>query len=144
MVFGVGLDHFFGAAAPRRAVGVVRAAERQRFPERLGRREVLWEFECLDFAATERRVNAYRVRFLSASRRPRPHEHPGAEFLHLLSGRLAVVVAGDDRGARRRRLDLFRLHPAARIFAAQPGTGGGAGGHGSLSGVVGRRDTAGP
>ena len=98
LVFGVGLDHFFGAATPRRALGVVRAAERQRFPERLGRREVLWEFECLDFTATERRMNAYRVRFLATRPRPRPrtHEHPGAEFLHLLTGRLSIVVGGDD------------------------------------------------
>jgi transcriptional regulator with XRE-family HTH domain len=96
LVFGVGLDHFFGAATPRRALGVVRAAERQRFPERLGRREVLWEFECLDFTATERRMNAYRVRFLATRPRPRTHEHPGAEFLHLLAGRLSIVVGGDD------------------------------------------------
>jgi transcriptional regulator with XRE-family HTH domain len=97
MVFGVGLDHFFGAAEPRRALGVVRAAERERFQERLGRREVLWEFECLDFTATERRMNAYRVRFLATRPRPRTHEHPGAEFLHLLAGRLAIVVAGDEQ-----------------------------------------------
>lgn len=98
MVFGVGLDHFFGAAERRRVLGVVRAADRERFPERLGRREVLWEFECLDFTATERRLNAYRVRFLSTSLKPRTHEHGGAEFLHLLTGRLSVIVDGVDHG----------------------------------------------
>jgi len=95
MVFGVGLDHFFAAAAPHRAVGVVRAAERQRFVERLGGRAPAWEFECLDFTATERRLNAYRVRFL-ATGRPRLHAHDGAEFLHLLAGALTLVVAGEE------------------------------------------------
>ncbi|MCC7032452.1 MAG: helix-turn-helix transcriptional regulator [Acidobacteria bacterium] len=96
LVYGVGLDHFFAAAAPRRALGIVRAAERKRFPEKLGGREVAWEFECLDFTATERVMNAYRVRFLQAGRKPRTHEHAGAEFLHVLSGRLALVIAGDE------------------------------------------------
>lgn len=95
MVYGVGLDYFFSEARSRRAFGLVRRSERQRFAEKLGGREVAWTFECLDFAATERRSNAYRVRFESAAARPRSHEHPGSEFLHLLSGRLTVTVAGE-------------------------------------------------
>lgn len=95
LVYGVGLDHFF-VAAPGRALGVVRAAERRRFPERLGGRDVAWEFESLDFTATERRLNAYRVRFLQGSPRPRLHAHAGAEFIHLLKGRLGLVVADDE------------------------------------------------
>ena len=47
----------------RRRSGIVRKRERTRFTERLGGREVAWEFECLDFAATERKLNAYWVRF---------------------------------------------------------------------------------
>ncbi len=94
LVYGVGLDYFFATATPPRALGIVRAAERRRFPERLGGRDVAWEFECLDFTATERLMNAYRVRFRQAAARPRLHEHAGAEFLHLLSGRLAIIVAG--------------------------------------------------
>ncbi len=99
-VFGVGLDHFFAAAAPRPALGVVRAADRQRFSERLGGRDVAWEFECLDFTATERRMNAYRVQFHYAGPKPRAHEHAGAEFLHLLKGRLGVVVGGEPQVLR--------------------------------------------
>ena len=95
LVFGVGLDHFFSAAAPRKAVGVVRQSERTRFVERLGGREPAWQFECLDFTATERRLNAYWVRFVPVAR-PRPHEHPGAEFLHVLSGTLGLRVDGDE------------------------------------------------
>jgi transcriptional regulator with XRE-family HTH domain len=96
LVHGVGLDFFFASAAPRRAFGIVRASERQTFPEKLGGREVAWEFECLDFTATERRSNAYHVRFVSSAARPRLHEHAGSEFLHLLSGKLVVTLAGED------------------------------------------------
>jgi transcriptional regulator with XRE-family HTH domain len=97
LVFGVGLDHFFAAAAPRRALGIVRAGERTRFPEKLGGRDVAWEFECLDFAATERKLNAYWVQFPSAPARPRLHEHAGAEFLHVLSGRLGLLIGSEEQ-----------------------------------------------
>jgi transcriptional regulator with XRE-family HTH domain len=86
LVFGVGLDHFFTASAGRKAFGIVRKAERTRFSERLGGRDVAWEFECLDFTATERKMNAYWVKF-SAAARPRPHQHQGAEFIHALATR---------------------------------------------------------
>jgi transcriptional regulator with XRE-family HTH domain len=97
LVFGVGLDHFFGGAEARRSHAVVRQAERQRFAERLGGREVAWEFECLDFAATERKMNAYRVWFRQAAATPRMHAHPGAEFLHVLSGRVAVLLDEEEQ-----------------------------------------------
>ena len=95
MVFGVGLDHFFTAGAQRKALGVVRKRERARFPERLGGRDVAWEFECLDFTATERALNAYWVRFHKLAR-PRPHQHDGAEFLHVLKGELVLVVGEEE------------------------------------------------
>lgn len=93
LVYGVGLDHFFSAGASRQALGIVRRTERQRFPERIGGRDLAWEFECLDFAATERRMNAYWVRF-HAPARPRAHQHDGAEFIHIVRGRLQLIVAG--------------------------------------------------
>jgi transcriptional regulator with XRE-family HTH domain len=96
LVYGVGLEHFFSDSGPKRALGIVRAGERQQFPEKLGGREVAWEFECLDFTATERVMNAYRVRFVQAAKKPRLHEHAGAEFLHLLAGRLGLVVGGEE------------------------------------------------
>ncbi|HUU35605.1 MAG TPA: XRE family transcriptional regulator [Vicinamibacterales bacterium] len=96
LVFDVGLDYFFAASTPRRALGIVRASQRQRFPERLGGRDVAWEFECLDFTATERRMSAYRVQFHYTGARPRPHEHGGAEFVHMLKGRLGLAVDGDE------------------------------------------------
>lgn len=94
LVFGVGLDHFFAASAARKAFGIVRRPERKRFSERLGGREVAWEFECLDFTATERKLNAYWVKF-GAPARPRTHEHAGAEFIHVLKGALSLRL-GDE------------------------------------------------
>lgn len=94
-VFDVGLGYFFAASTPRRSLGVVRAAERRPFVERLGRREVAWEFECLDFTATERRMNAYRVRFVRTAPKPPMHDHPGAEFVHLLTGQLEISAGGE-------------------------------------------------
>lgn len=95
LVFGVGLDFFFSDSAARKAFGIVRRGERTRFSERLGGREVAWEFECLDFAATERKMNAYWVRFAAASR-PKAHEHAGAEFIQILKGSLLLRVGTDD------------------------------------------------
>lgn len=95
LVFGVGLDHFFTASAARKAFGVVRRAERTRFNEKLGGREVAWEFECLDFTATERKLNAYWVKFAPVAR-PRTHEHPGAEFIHVLKGALRLRLGDDE------------------------------------------------
>lgn len=94
LVFGVGLDHFFSAAASRRALGMVRRRERTRLIERLGGREPAWEFECLDFTATERRLNAYWVKFHAPSR-PRQHAHDGAEFVHILKGTLRLEIMAD-------------------------------------------------
>jgi transcriptional regulator with XRE-family HTH domain len=96
LVFGVGLDYFFAAAADRRVTGLVRERERRRFVERLGGREPAFEFECLDFAATERRLNAYRVWFTTAPARPRAHEHAGAEFVHVLTGRVGIAIDGEE------------------------------------------------
>jgi transcriptional regulator with XRE-family HTH domain len=94
LVFGVGLDHFFTAGSTQKMLGIVRKAERTRFTERLGGRDAAWEFECLDFAATERKLNAYWVRF-NAVTRPRTHDHAGGEFVHVLRGSLRLTVAGD-------------------------------------------------
>ena len=54
-------------------------------------------FESLDFAAVERRLNAYYAEFEPVSaEKARPHQHAGVEFLHVLKGRLALRVSGED------------------------------------------------
>jgi len=95
LVFGVGLDHFFASAASRKSLGIVRRRERTRFAEKLGGREPAWEFECLDFAATERRLNAYWSEFHEVAK-PRAHQHDGGEFIHVLKGALRVRIAGEE------------------------------------------------
>jgi transcriptional regulator with XRE-family HTH domain len=123
LVYGVGLDYFFSNAAPQRALGIVRAAERRQFLERLGGRDVAWEFECLDFTATERLMNAYHVRFRQAAARPRLHEHGGAEFLYLLSGKLGIVVAGVEHvlsAGDSMYFDASQPHGYRRLSARSP------------------------
>src|SRR5215218_5929730 len=83
LVFGVGLDHFFSSSAARKALGIVRRRERTRFAERLGGRDPAWEFECLDFAATERKLNAYWSKFHDVAK-PKAHQHDGGEFIHVV------------------------------------------------------------
>lgn len=95
LVFGVGLDHFFVSAASRKSLGIVRKRERTRFAEKLGGREPAWEFECLDFAATERRLNAYWSIFHEVAK-PRAHQHAGGEFIHVLKGDLVIRMAGEE------------------------------------------------
>src|SRR5690348_18234991 len=57
LVFGVGLEFFFSGARDKPLVAVVRKSERSRLPDRPGARDVAYEFESLDYPATERRFN---------------------------------------------------------------------------------------
>src|SRR5947199_7200408 len=63
LVFGVGLDYFFTDERKRRVVGVVRKAERVRFPERPGTPDVQYFFECLYYCAAERKRSAFLASF---------------------------------------------------------------------------------
>jgi len=97
LVFSVGLEYFFTDDRKRKVVAVVRRAERKRFPERPSGGDISFYFESLDFAAVERKLNAYYAEFqpLNAGE-VRPHQHPGAEFLFVLRGKLEMRIAGDD------------------------------------------------
>ena len=96
MVFSVGLDHFFGQKREQPLVGISRHRDRLRFPERAGGRDVAYEFESLDFPAVQRLLNSYFAEFLPvAPEKLRRHQHPGAEFIYVLSGTLAMHV-GDE------------------------------------------------
>src|SRR5579863_544939 len=99
MVFGVGLDYFFTDERKRRVVGVVRKKDRVRFPERPGAQDVQYDFECLDYRATERKLSAFLADFqeLPADKQ-KPHQHAGVEFLYLLKGSMTLKIAGDEFG----------------------------------------------
>ena len=97
LVFGVGLEYFIASDSKRNSVSIVRRRERQRFPERPGGKDVSFFFESLDFAAVERRLNAYYAEFEPVpSEKARPHQHAGVEFLYVVKGQLALRIAGED------------------------------------------------
>ncbi|MGE5359886.1 MAG: helix-turn-helix domain-containing protein [Bacteroidales bacterium] len=97
LVFSVGLEYFFAGSREQPLVAVVRKKQRMRFPSQPGARQAAYEFESLDFPATERRMNAYFAEFHAAEDDAvQVHDHPGAEFLYVLSGKLGVRVAGEE------------------------------------------------
>jgi len=91
MVFNVELQHFFTHG--RHSVALTRKQERLTFEERFGGDNVVYRFECLDFAAGERKLNCFYAEFPKArAGRIRTHEHDGCEFIYVLSGTLAVEI----------------------------------------------------
>ena len=98
LVFGVGLEFFFSGARDKPLMAVVRRTDRTRLPERPGGRDVAYQFESLDYPATERRFNCYYAEFFPvAADRLRPHDHPGFEFIYTVQGTLSVHVGGDEQ-----------------------------------------------
>ena len=95
MVFGVGLEHFFAAEEERPMFAVVRKAERLRLPDQAGVAAPSYFFESLDFRATDRKMDAFLADFPEGRTPSTPHQHLGAEFLHVIAGRVAIRV-GDD------------------------------------------------
>jgi quercetin dioxygenase-like cupin family protein/DNA-binding XRE family transcriptional regulator len=97
LVFGVGLEYFFAGPRERPTVAIVRKADRGRFHERPGDPTSAYVFECLDYPATERRMNAYYVEFERRSRdEVTAHQHAGAEFILVLRGRLALRIEDEE------------------------------------------------
>ncbi len=97
LVFSIGLDFFFAGARQKPVVGVVRRKDRLKFPDAPGGRDVAYQFESLDYAAVERRLNAYYAEFFPVDpEKVRLHEHPGGELVYVLQGALVVHIDGDD------------------------------------------------
>ncbi len=97
LVFSVGLEFFFAGARDKPLVAIVRKGERVSLPERAGAREVAYRFESLDYPAPERRFNTYYAEFFpNVPDKLRPHDHPGAEFIYVLEGTLAVRIGDAD------------------------------------------------
>lgn len=91
MVFDVGLDHFFREPGQQPALAVVRRKDRIRLPN--DAKHPSYEFESLDFPATERRSSSYFAEFREVRPEKAPvHAHPGAETIYVISGKLAITI----------------------------------------------------
>jgi transcriptional regulator with XRE-family HTH domain len=97
LVFSVGLEYFFSDDRKRHVLGIVRRGERKRFPEKMDGKDVSFFFESLDFAAVERKLNAYHAEFQALPPgKARTHQHNGAEFLSVLRGTLEMRIGTED------------------------------------------------
>lgn len=95
MVFSVGLEYFFNPE-PRPVLEIVRKKDRLRFPDFPEAAHVSYYFESLDFPVPDKVLNSYLAEFEPiAAEHSRLHEHPGVEFLYVLSGKLELR-AGED------------------------------------------------
>lgn len=91
MVFGVGLEHFFGDEEQGPVLSIVRRDERQRFPDAPGSETVAYHFESLDFSSKDRRLQAYLAEFHPVTpESARRHEHAGIELVYVFEGRLEI------------------------------------------------------
>ena len=96
MVFGVGLDFFFADERKRHVVSIVRKQERLKFPENTGSSVIAYNFESLDFKASERKLNAFYAEFEPVpAEKVRPHQHPGVELLYMIGGKLELMIGSD-------------------------------------------------
>lgn len=96
LVFSVGLEYFFNPE-PKPVLEIIRKRVRLRFPQAPDMRHPAYNFESLDFAAENRKLNAYYAEFEAVEpSQLRKHAHPGIEFLYLISGKLALQVGEDE------------------------------------------------
>jgi len=96
LVFGIGLDHFFVERPTKRLVSVVRKDERIKLPDQVKEFPPSYLFESLDFAVTDRKMEAFLATFPAQSRRSKSHHHDGVEFIYVISGQIIVEIDGED------------------------------------------------
>ncbi len=94
MVFDVGLEHFFVEGKDRKVFAVIRASERMRFPEKDGKAEPAYFFECLAYSAREKALQAYFAEFPAEGTYSDDHVHDGSEFVYVTGGSVAIRCAG--------------------------------------------------
>jgi len=90
MVFSVGLDYFF-VPEPKPLLEIVRKSERMRFPDSPDEKKICFHFESLDFPVPQRALSSYLAEFEPMEMKDaRFHQHPGIEFLYVISGKLEL------------------------------------------------------
>ena len=96
MAFGVDLEYFFNSG-PKPVLEIVRKKDRLSFPASPDAAQVAYYFESLDFPVPNRALNCYLAEFKPITLEQSPvHEHPGTEFIYILSGMLELR-AGEDK-----------------------------------------------
>jgi transcriptional regulator with XRE-family HTH domain len=91
MVFSRDLSYFFEPERPE-LFRVLRSSDRTRLPQ-TGAAEPSYFFESLGQVPTEQMITPYVAEFLPSGKHHQPtaHQHTGAEFLYMLSGRLRLM-----------------------------------------------------
>jgi transcriptional regulator with XRE-family HTH domain len=98
LVFSVGLEHFFTDEKLKRTFALARKKDRLRFPEAPGLVDTAFDFESLDFLATDKKFNAYLADFKNIpADKVRLHQHTGVEFIYVLRGKLALKIGTDEQ-----------------------------------------------
>ena len=96
MVFSVGLEYFFNPESIP-VLEIVRKKDRLRFPDSPDGKRPAYYFESLDFPVRDRALNSYLAEFEALeAEQSELHEHPGIEFLYVLSGRLELRTQEDE------------------------------------------------
>jgi len=97
LVFSVGLDYFFTDEREKHTFALMRKKDRLRFPEAPEIDKAAFDFESLDFLATDRKFNAYLADFRSVPEgQIHMHQHTGVEFIYVLKGKLALKIAAKE------------------------------------------------
>lgn len=94
MVFSKDLSYFFEPERPE-LFRILRASERQRLPQ-TGTDQPDYFYESLGHVPADQMIAPYVAEFLPGNERrpPAAHQHTGAEFLYVLSGRLRLTHEG--------------------------------------------------
>jgi len=96
MVFSTGLDFFFSDERRKHTFALARRKDRLRFPEAPELDHASFDFESLDFLATDRRFNAYLAEFrVVPAAQLHVHHHSGVEFIYVLQGKLALKIGAE-------------------------------------------------
>ena len=93
LVFGVGLDHFFGPEEAHPIAVHVTAQDRISLPID-GEKGVSYLFESLDFPVPDRVIEAYLATFPTHSTPAIAHAHSGVELIYVLTGEVALTLHG--------------------------------------------------
>ena len=106
-LFNVGLDYFFTDPRKRHVVAISRKDERIKFPADAKPRDAAYDFESLNFRATERKLNAFLAHFHDLSpAKIAPHYHAGVEFLYVIDGELEISIG----------TEIYRLSKGDAIY----------------------------